>query len=148
MASRLQRWIFVLAVVALAVSGVGQMPIFKRYYIADLPGLAWTADFYVTHLIHYVAATVFLTIIAYRVGLAVFARGVAPFRVSRLQWVQAAAVAGLIITGALRVWKNLPDAHVSMAAGMVVAISHMLFAMAWGGLALATRFLGRHRTPS
>ena len=26
------------------------MPIFKRYYIADIPGFGWLAQFYVTHL--------------------------------------------------------------------------------------------------
>ena len=37
----------------LTLSGFGQMPIFKRYYIADIPGLGWLAKFYITHYIHY-----------------------------------------------------------------------------------------------
>ena len=49
----------------MALSGFGQMPIFKRYYIADLPGLGWLAQFYVTHYIHYVGAAALLAIGAY-----------------------------------------------------------------------------------
>lgn len=133
MSSRLIHLMFVLAVVALAISGVGQMPIFKRYYIADIPGLAWTADFYITHLIHYLAAAVLLAVLGYRGGLAMLERRVA---FSFLHWLQLAMLAGLVVTGALRVWKNLPDAHMGMAAGMVVAISHMVFAAGWGVVGL------------
>jgi len=42
------KWLFALTITAMAISGFGQMPIFKRYYIADIPGLSWTADYYIT----------------------------------------------------------------------------------------------------
>ena len=35
------RWFYLISVFFLALSGFGQMPIFKRYYIADIPGLGW-----------------------------------------------------------------------------------------------------------
>jgi hypothetical protein len=44
----------------LILSGFGQMPIFKRYYIADIPGFGWLAQFYVTHLLHYFFAAVII----------------------------------------------------------------------------------------
>lgn len=31
---------------------------YKRYYIADLPGLGWTADYSTTLMVHYFAAMV------------------------------------------------------------------------------------------
>jgi len=47
---------------SMALSGFGQMPIFKRYYIADLTGLGWLAQFYVTHYFHYAGAAALLAI--------------------------------------------------------------------------------------
>jgi hypothetical protein len=49
----------------LALTGFGQMPIFKRYYIADIPGMGWLAEFFVTHYIHYLGAIVFLAFAGY-----------------------------------------------------------------------------------
>jgi len=139
----IERRLFALAVLALAISGLGQMPIFKRYYIADIPGLAWTADFYVTHLIHYLAAAVFLALVALRVGEALASRRV---HLTRLQWTQAAVVAGLVLTGFIRVWKNLPGGGVTKGTGMVVDIGHLVLAMAWGGLALTGWIIRRRST--
>ena len=35
------RWFYLTTVFFLTLTGFGQMPIFKRYYIADIPGLGW-----------------------------------------------------------------------------------------------------------
>ena len=51
--SRTVRYFYLLTVLLLTLTGFGQMPIFKRYYIADIPGFGWLAQFYVTHYIHY-----------------------------------------------------------------------------------------------
>ncbi len=59
------RVIYLMTLFGLVLSGFAQMPIFKRYYIADIPGLGWLAQFYVTHLIHYLAAIIFIGISAY-----------------------------------------------------------------------------------
>jgi hypothetical protein len=44
----------------ITLTGFAQMPIFARYYISDIPGLGWLAQFYVTHLIHYGMAALLL----------------------------------------------------------------------------------------
>ncbi|MDJ0667751.1 MAG: hypothetical protein QNJ61_10750, partial [Desulfobacterales bacterium] len=56
------RAIYLTLLVFMGLSGFGQMPIFKRYYIADLPGLGWLAQFYTTHYIHYLGAILLLGI--------------------------------------------------------------------------------------
>lgn len=63
--SRVLRIGYMLLVFFLALTGFGQMPIFKRYYIADIPGLGWLAKFYVTHYIHYLGAIVLLALIGF-----------------------------------------------------------------------------------
>lgn len=60
MAEPLTRRLFGAPLFLLALSGFAQMPIMKRYYIADVPGLAWLADYSITSLLHYIAAAGFL----------------------------------------------------------------------------------------
>ena len=60
-----RKWIFMGIFALMAFSGFGQMPIFKRYYIADIPGMGWAADFYLTHYIHYLGAIVLLGFFSY-----------------------------------------------------------------------------------
>ena len=58
-------YVYLFIMILMALSGFGQMPIFKRYYIADIPGLGWLADFYVTHLIHYIGAILLIGMLCY-----------------------------------------------------------------------------------
>lgn len=63
----LVHWTVALSTLALILSGFGQMPMYKRYRIADLPGLGWSADYSVTLVIHYLAAAFFLMAVAYHI---------------------------------------------------------------------------------
>ncbi|MHB8919331.1 MAG: formate dehydrogenase subunit gamma [Desulfocucumaceae bacterium] len=63
----LVHWTIALSTLALILSGFGQMPMYKRYRIADLPGLGWSADYSVTILIHYSAAMLFLAAVVYHI---------------------------------------------------------------------------------
>lgn len=50
-------------------SGMGQMPIMKRYYVADLPLLGWSQDFYINSDLHYLSAALLLGLLAWRLSL-------------------------------------------------------------------------------
>ncbi|MBI4806315.1 MAG: FeS-binding protein [Desulfovibrio sp.] len=120
-----------LVVAVLAVSGVAQMPIFKRYYIADIPGLGWTADFIFTHRLHYLAAAALLFWLARRIVLS----GASSIGEGRL-----ALLLALIATGVPRMLKNLPDVSFSPTATMLIDWTHLGAAMALGLTALAMVF--------
>lgn len=120
----LYRW----TVALLAVTGIGQMPIFKRYYVADVPGLAWTADFILTHRLHYLGAAVLLFWLARRLSSRI------PVGGTRL-----AILAVLALTGLARVFKNMPDASLAPTAVMLIDWTHLGAAMALGIAALATK---------
>ena len=51
------------------LSGMGQMPIMKRYYIADLPLMGWSQDFYIMSDLHYLSAALLLGLLAWRLSL-------------------------------------------------------------------------------
>jgi hypothetical protein len=129
--------IFRLTVVALLFTGFAQMPIFARYYLADVPGFAWTADFYLNHVLHYGLAIVLLIFLGWRPTAALRRSATPGGLVTALCW------AGIVGTGLLRVMKNQPDAFFSPTLVMVVDWSHLGFAMLLGlvtlGRVLATR---------
>lgn len=60
-------WTIAISTIALIFSGFGQMPMYKRYRVAEIPGLGWSADYSVTLIIHYVAAMFFLLAVAYHI---------------------------------------------------------------------------------
>jgi heme A synthase len=112
----------------MAVSGFGQMPIFKRYYIADIPGLAWLADFYFTHYIHYIGAIVLFAFFVYA-AVVYFGLIRRRFRLSWAAYIRIALLALITATGIFRVLKNLPDVVFPPLFTMVIDISHLAFMM-------------------
>ncbi len=120
-----------LMVGVLAISGIAQMPIFKRYGISSVPGLAWTANYAFTHWLHYLAATALL----FWIG-----RMLADGGVQRLGGVRAAILAILVFTGVVRVLKNLPDISFSPLTTMLTDWVHLAAAVALGGAALIILF--------
>ncbi len=62
---RLIHWSVALSTFALLFSGFGQMPMYKRYMVDTLPGLAWTSDYAITLNIHYIAAILLIFAVFY-----------------------------------------------------------------------------------
>lgn len=58
--NRLVHWAIAISIFSLFFTGFGQLPLYKRYMLADLPGLGWTANFIVTVAIHYLGAAVLI----------------------------------------------------------------------------------------
>lgn len=137
--SRLIPRAFKLLVAVLAVSGLAQMPIFKRYYIADLPGLGWLADYWFTHKLHMLAAALFLALVFYLAGRWLRQR----YAITAMGWTRIALIALIVITGALRVYKNQPGASMEPFTTMVVDWTHLGLVFALGLAALAARIFGR-----
>jgi len=120
--------IYLFLLFMMGLTGFGQMPIFKRYYIADIPGLAWTAKFYVTHYLHYLGAILLFFLVVYGV---VFYLGLMrqSYTLNRAAYVRIILLAAIIVTGIFRVLKNLPEVVFSPAFTMFIDISHLAFMM-------------------
>jgi len=112
----------------MGLTGFGQMPIFKRYYIADIPGLGWLADFYTTHYLHYIGAILLFGLFAYAV--AVYWGLLRPrYQLTWAAHVRMGLLAAIAITGVFRVLKNLPDVLFSPGFTMAIDILHLVFMM-------------------
>jgi hypothetical protein len=113
----------------ITLTGFGQMPIFKRYYIADMPGLGWLAQFYVTHSLHYILASALLALAGYAVIDSLLSkRGLS----SLTLWgkVKALLILGLVVSGGLMVVRNLPGVYFSHVSIYLMNLSHLGLCMA------------------
>ena len=136
---KILRWVYILTMLMMGFTGFGQMPIFKRYYISDIPGMSWSADFFMTHYLHYLGAILLIGLIAYFL-MDYLLSGRREFRLTYSAWIRMAFLAGLVITGIFRVLKNLPDVAFSPGFTQFIDISHLGFMMLY--LFSAILFLG------
>ena len=56
---QLQHWLVAGSGLVLLFSGFGQLPVYKRYMLNQVPGMSWASDFILQFEIHMVAAAVF-----------------------------------------------------------------------------------------
>ncbi len=154
---RLTHWVTALSIFILMFSGFGQMPIYKRYYVDQLPGLGWSSNFLITLNLHYAAAVVLIFISVFyatyllrskrieimprrgdlKESVQIFASmlGLGPepenhkyLAEQRLAFaVTASSILVLIVTGMFKVYKNLPGVTFSPEAVFWLAQIHNLF---------------------
>jgi hypothetical protein len=122
------KWLYILTFTVMAFTGFGQMPIFKRYYVSDIPGMGWSADFYLTHYIHYLGAIFLIGLIAYIIVDYILS-GRKEFGLTSSAYVRIALLGAIVVTGIFRVLKNLPDVVFSPGFTLFIDISHLGFMM-------------------
>ena len=105
----IMRYLYLVTIFFLVLTGFGQMPVFKRYYIADIPGLGWLGQFFVTHYMHYLFAILLLGITAFII--------------------RGAVLFGLVITGVLLVIRNLAVSNFPPDLIIFLDISHLTLVM-------------------
>jgi len=142
--SNLKRF-YGLVIFVLIFTGFGQMPIFKRYYIADLPGMGWAADYFITLHIHYLAASLFLGLTAYY--LTGYIRRHKAWRPQEGRaWVRSVIFAMIILSGLVLAARNLPGFALPPRLIVASTLIHMSSALLFI-IATATYFrLGRSRS--
>jgi len=125
---RLFKSVYLFALIVMVFTGFGQMPIYKRYSISDIPGLGWSADFFTVHVVHYLGAILLLALFAYMITAYLFSdkNGMT---LTGSAYVRMVFLAGLIVTGLLRVLKNLPDISFSPGFTLFIDITHLGFTM-------------------
>ena len=122
--SRPLRWIYLTTTFFLVLTGFGQMPIFKRYYIADIPGLGWLAEFFVTHYIHYLGAIVLLALIAYIAADYLILKRNAR-RMTASGYIRLVLLTGILVSGGLLVIRNLTGTNFSPEFIIFLDIIHL-----------------------
>lgn len=128
------------SLVALFFSGLGQMPIYQRYYLTEIPGLGWTSQYYLTLQIHYFSAVLLIFVYAFQLfsrwrrGKPVFseqtgrAAGEYPyFKLLQLSRIFIHLNILLLIgSGMIKVIKNLPNVNLAYPLLVTVTSLHNL----------------------
>ena len=129
------KYMYLITTLFLVVTGFSQMPISKRYYIADVPGLAWTAEFFVTHYMHYLFSIILIALAAYFLAhyLLVIRKKTRP---TVSGYVRSGLIGGLIATGALMVIVNLPGTPFPATFIIILDLAHLSLCMAFLGVSL------------
>lgn len=125
--NKVATFLYRFSLAVLVVSGFAQMPVFKRYYIADIPGFGWLAHFYTTHMLHYISASVFLFFVSYLVVLNIHSEK----RLNAEVIIKSGLFSGLIISGFLLVLRNFsgylfPELFISVVNVVHLGLVFML----------------------
>jgi hypothetical protein len=142
------RWmapLYGLTVGIMALTGFGQMPIYQRYYLSDIPGLGWLADFYVTRQIHHVAAVIFLALLAFA-ALDYLLLQRKRLRLTQTGRLRVGLLAGIVVSGVLIVVKNFPYVHLPDAFIIALNLFHLAAVMAFLGVNLVCLIRKKHWT--
>ncbi|MEW5913089.1 MAG: FeS-binding protein [Thermodesulfobacteriota bacterium] len=138
-AGRVSRWLYGLAVGVALFSGFGQMPLYKRYYLADIPGLGWSANFLLLSDLHYLAAALLLGLLAWRLSLQ--ARQAVPaWSWGPRTWWGWGLIGLLVVSGAAKALRNY-GVFLPPPLLMILDFVHLgsAMALAFTGLALLLR---------
>lgn len=153
----IEHWVIALSGILLILTGLFELPIAKRYYITELPLLAWSGDFFTSLKVHYAASVVFITASCFHViyhgllgergllprkgdikeSIAViktfFGKGEEPpfhkyLPEQRVAYLgMAGIIAVLIVSGLMKTYKNLIDPQMSETLTLVATWLHNIF---------------------
>ena len=68
--NRFIHWGTAISIILLIISGMGQLPIYKRYFVTELPGGEWLGSFFKMLDLHYFAAGILIFVVSYQIGRA------------------------------------------------------------------------------
>ncbi|MUM78008.1 4Fe-4S ferredoxin [Pseudodesulfovibrio sp. F-1] len=133
--------LYLVSVTGLAVTGLLHMPLAERYALTEVPGLGWTGDFYLVHRLHYLFAALLL-----------FTAGLSSINwllgwkdrlaLTRLGAVRVAILGGLMVSGGLRMYRNLPSVTLDPVLVVLIEWVHLGLAGALGVAVLAAALRG------
>jgi hypothetical protein len=134
-------WIFGIAVFLSVFTGFGNMPLWKRYYIADIPGLGWSGNFYANVNVHYVSGAILLGLFIYFFTNYLYLRknGI------HLTWsgiIRYILLGIVLITGMFMAIKNLSGVRFPFYFLVSMNLFHMMSAMFFAVAALIS-WIGR-----
>lgn len=62
-----EHWTIAISGIILLFTGLGCLPLYKRYYLTEVVGFGWTADFFNVTLVHYISAIFFISAVLFHI---------------------------------------------------------------------------------
>lgn len=129
--SQLNKWLrrlYLAAMVVMVFTGFGNMPLYKRYYVSNLPGLSWASDFVANLQVHYLAGAVLLAVAAY-LALDWILTGRRLARLTTTGLIRVVLLAGVVLSGGMMALRNLDSFKLGFASGVTFTLGHMMMVM-------------------
>ena len=150
----IEHWVLAVSGLLLLFSGFGELPMYKRYMVTEIPGFSWAGDFFVNLKIHYLAAIVFVGVIVFHfiyhgwlghrgllpksgdvgnsiktilsfVGIGEEPRADKYLPEQRLAYFYMGIIGAiLVVTGVIKVLKNLPSVYFSPGVITAATLIH------------------------
>jgi len=60
-----EHWLLAISGILLIFSGFGELPMYKRFMVTQIPGLGWAGDFFVNLKIHYLSGILFVSVMVF-----------------------------------------------------------------------------------
>jgi hypothetical protein len=141
----LQKILYGLALIVALFTGFGNMPLYGRYYVADVPGFGWSGNFFINVNVHILSGSLLLALAMYAFMSSILLRDGSRHKLTPTGKLRAFLLALSLLTGILMVIKNLPGirfplemliafnfAHMGAAAFlMIVSLLTLLFRRPW-----------------
>jgi formate dehydrogenase gamma subunit len=146
-----EHWLLAISGLLLIFSGFGELPMYKRYLVTEIPGLSWAGDFFIQLKIHYLAGIIFVSVMVFHAIYHGWLRhqGLIPRRGDvKASWKTILSMLGfgeepptdkylpeqrlayaylggigliLVLTGIVKVIKNIPGAY--LAPGLIASMT-------------------------
>jgi hypothetical protein len=117
--------LFTVAVVVALFTGFGNMPLYGRYYVADMPGLAWSGNFFINVNVHILTGSLLLAMGVYTAATLLLSGWVTTRRLTLAGKISGTLLSLTLITGVLMVFKNLPGVRFPLEVLMTANFAHM-----------------------
>ena len=131
-------WIFWVSLSISIYTGFGNLPLYGRYYVADIPGLGWSRNFYSNLYVHYLSGAAILAVSTYYIADYQQHRSKVA-RITITGIVRASVMGLLLITGILSAIKNLPFVNLPHGGLMLLAFGHLCSALIFIFLSLGCK---------
>lgn len=117
-------WLFTAAIFVALFTGFGNMPLYGRYYIADIPGFQWSGNFIANLKVHLVTGALLTALAIY--SLIGFTRRQFTWAdFSALQKLLYISVALVLMSGLLAAVKNFAFLKPGLVLNMTLTFFHM-----------------------
>ena len=113
--------------VTLAVAlftGFGNMPIYKRYYLSDIPGMGWSGNFFINLNLHYITGSILLGLAVY-FSIIFLKTHKSKDRFTTTGKLRAVFLGILIFSGILLAIRNLSGVNFIYGVQMFVVFIHL-----------------------